>query len=106
ATRFDAALQLIVAVKRRFPALSLRTFSAAELAATGAAGAIARLQAAGLDSIGGVQSQVADAEWLDVQRVAHQARMRAAAPIVFGSGETVAERLEQFEAMRKLQAET
>jgi len=106
ATSFDVALQVIAEVKKRFPALSLRAFSAAELAAAGAADAIARLQTAGLDSIGGAQPEVVDTAWLNVHRAAHQAGMRTSARVVFGAGETVAERLDRFDAIRNLQAET
>ncbi len=106
ATSFDAALQVIAEVKKRFPALSLRAFSAAELAAAGVADAIARLQTAGLDSIGGVQPEVVDAAWLNVHRAAHQAGIRTSARVVFGAGETVAERLDRFDAIRNLQADT
>ena len=106
ATSFDGALHLIAEAKRRFPALSLRAFSAGELAAAGVAEAIARLQAAGLDSIGGAKPEVADAVWLNVHRSAHQAGMRTTARVVFGAGETVEERLERFDAIRTLQAET
>lgn len=106
ATSFDAALHLIAEAKERFPALSLRAFTAGEIAAAGVADAVARLQAAGLDSIGGAKPEVADAVWLNVHRSAHQAGMRTTARIVFGAGETVAERLERFDAIRTLQAET
>ena len=106
ATSFDAALQVIAEVKKRFPALSLRAFSAAELAAAGVADTIARLQTVGLDSIGGVQPEVVDAAWLNVHRAAHQAGIRTSARVVFGAGETVAERLDRFDAIRNLQAET
>ena len=106
ATAFEDALQLIAEVNKRFPAISLRAFSATELAAIAAPNPIEQLRVAGLDSIGGVQPEIADAAWLNVQRLAHEIGMRTTARIVFGAGETVAERLEQFDEIRKLQAET
>lgn len=106
ATAFEDALQLIAEVNKRFPAISLRAFSATELGAIAAPNPIEQLRAAGLDSIGGVQPEIADAAWLNVQRLAHEIGMRTTARIVFGAGETVAERLEQFDEIRKLQAET
>ena len=106
ATAFEDALQLIAEVNKRFPAISLRAFSATELGAIAAPNPIEQLRAAGLDSIGGVQPEIADAAWLNVQRLAHETGMRTTARIVFGAGETVAERLEQFDEIRKLQAET
>jgi len=105
-TAFDTAVAIVAATRLRFPALSLRAFSASEIEATGAAGAIARLYTAGLDSIGGIHPEVADATWLTAHRAAHQAGMRTNARIVFGAGETIAERLEQLDAIRQLQAET
>ncbi len=102
-TDFDVAVSMIAAVKGQFPFLSVRAFSTAEIQA---AGTIARLQAAGLDSIGGKHPEIVDSKWLASQRAAHQAGMRTTARIVFGAGETVAERLEQFDAIRQLQAET
>jgi len=106
ATAFEDALQLIAEVNKRFPAISLRAFSATELGAIAAPNPIEQLRVAGLDSIGGVQPEIADAAWLNVQRLAHETGMRTTARIVFGAGETVAERLEQFDEIRKLQAET
>ena len=106
ATAFEDALQLIAEVNKRFPAISLRAFSATELGAIAAPNPIEQLRVAGLDSIGGVQPEIADAAWLNVQRLAHEIGMRTTARIVFGAGETVAERLEQFDEIRKLQAET
>lgn len=106
ATAFEDALQLIAEINKRFPAISLRAFSATELGAIAAPNPIEQLRVAGLDSIGGVQPEIADAAWLNVQRLAHETGMRTTARIVFGAGETVAERLEQFDEIRKLQAET
>ena len=107
-TSFDAAVQLIAEAKRRFPSLSLRGLSAAEIGAAGVSteDAIAQLYKAGLDSIGGASPETADEAWLKVQRTAHNAGMRTTARVVFGAGETVAERLERFDAIRRLQEET
>ena len=106
ATSFDTTVHLIAEVKKRFPALSLRAFTVAELSAAGTGDSITRLQAAGLDSIGGVQPEVVDAAWLGVHRMAHKTGMRTTARIVFGAGETAAKRLERFDAIRKLQTDT
>ena len=65
-----------------------------------------RLRDAGLDSLGGVEPEVANEDWIRVQRVAHAAGMRTTARIVFGAGESFEERTAQFEAVRRLQEET
>lgn len=81
---------------------------------------IARLAAAGLDSIPGGGAEIlverlrqansggkctAD-EWLEVMRCAHQLGLRTSATMMFGAGETLAERIEHLERLRALQDET
>ncbi len=79
-----------------------------------------RLQAAGLDSLPGggaeilvdrVRHQVSEkkittAEWLDVMKCAHSIGMESTATMVIGLGETLAERVEHMEKIRRLQDET
>lgn len=79
-----------------------------------------RLKAAGLDSIpGGGAEILADRcrnllspnkctaqEWLDVMRAAHKLGMRTTATMMFGHIETVEERIEHLEKIRRLQDET
>ena len=82
---------------------------------------ISRLVAAGLDSIpgGGAEilvdrvrhllncdSKATAAEWLDVMRVAHHAGLRTTATMMYGSVETLDERLEHLFKLRDLQDET
>jgi cyclic dehypoxanthinyl futalosine synthase len=81
---------------------------------------IARLRAAGLDSIPGggaeilsdrVRSETAPRkcgadEWLEVMRQAHRQGMRTTATMMFGHIETMAERFEHLERVRNLQDET
>jgi cyclic dehypoxanthinyl futalosine synthase len=107
ATSFDWAVRLIAEVKRGFPSLWLRGFSAAQIEASGISveDAIGRLLETGLDSIGGAQPEIADEIWLKVHRAAHRAGLWTAARIVFGAGETIAERLDRLEAIRLLQGE-
>src|ERR671911_1010851 len=82
---------------------------------------IERLVAAGLDSIPGGGAEIlvdrvrkllncygkasAD-EWLDVMRHAHQAGLRTTATMMYGTIETVEERLEHLARLRELQDET
>ena len=79
-----------------------------------------RLQAAGLDSLPGggaeilvdrVRRQVSEKkittdEWLDVMKCAHSIGMESTATMVIGLGETMAERIEHMEKVRRLQDET
>jgi cyclic dehypoxanthinyl futalosine synthase len=82
---------------------------------------IARLIAAGLDSIpgGGAEilvdrarklmncySKATADEWLDVMRHAHRAGLRTTATMMYGSVETTGERLEHMLRLRELQDET
>jgi len=96
---------LLAGLKEHFPELWLQGFSARELAGFGEH-AMERLRDAGLDSIGGTEPELPDEGWLRIHRVAHQAGLRTSARIVFGAGETVADRLAGLEAIRGLQEET
>lgn len=81
---------------------------------------IRRLKAAGLDSIPGGGAEIlndrrrkeispgkcsAD-EWLDVMRIAHEEGIQTTATMVLGGGETLEERVEHLERIRRLQDET
>ncbi|AKX94658.1 cyclic dehypoxanthine futalosine synthase [Moorella thermoacetica] len=79
-----------------------------------------RLKKAGLDSLPGggaeilvdrVRGRVSPkktgaARWLEVMRAAHALGMKSTATMVFGLGETMAERIAHLEAIRQLQDET
>ena len=87
----------------------------AHVAAAGAGGASTRLIAAGLDSIPGGGAEIlvdrvrkllncygkasAD-EWLDVMRHAHRAGLRTTATMMYGTVETIEERLEHLLRLR------
>jgi cyclic dehypoxanthinyl futalosine synthase len=105
---YAAVSGLIAGVRQRFPELWLQGLSAREVADAGihVAEAIGRLRAAGLDTIGGATPEKPNEAWVAVHRAAHQAGMRTTARVVFGAGETFAERLDGFDAIRMLQAET
>jgi cyclic dehypoxanthinyl futalosine synthase len=106
-------------VRASFPAIWLEGVSAAEVAAMargcglGVRETIARLRDAGLDSIagdtaggiGGLAQGVAQ-EWAEVHRAAHGAGMRTTAAMVFGWEETIEQRVDLLEAVRRLQEET
>ncbi len=92
----------------------------AKLSGLSVAEVITRLRAAGLDSIPGggaeilcdrVRSETAPRkctadEWLAVMREAHHQGMRTTATMMFGHIETMAERFEHLDRVRKLQDET
>ncbi len=79
-----------------------------------------RLHAAGLDSVPGggaevlvdrIRRQIAPLkctsdEWLEVMRVAHRMGLRSSATMMFGSGETLLDRVQHFLKVRDLQDET
>jgi cyclic dehypoxanthinyl futalosine synthase len=81
---------------------------------------IARLRDAGLDSIPGGGAEILDEavrhrisrlkcsvqEWIDVHRTAHSLGMRTTATMMFGTGETIEQRLNHFEIVRRIQEDT
>jgi cyclic dehypoxanthinyl futalosine synthase len=114
-------------VKSRFPAFRLHALSPPEvihisrLAQIPTAEVIDRLIAAGLDSVpgGGAEilvdrvrkllncySKATADEWLGVMREAHRAGLRTTATMMYGTVETVEERLEHMFRLRELQDET
>jgi len=118
---------LFRAVKQRYPAFRLHALSPPEvihlsrLSRLSVPGVIDRLVAAGLDSIpgGGAEilvdrvrkllncySKATADEWLDVMRHAHRAGLRTTATMMYGTVETVEERLEHLFRLRDLQDET
>jgi len=114
-------------VKSRYPDFKLHALSPPEvihisrLSQLPVPEVIARLIAAGLDSIPGGGAEIlvdrvrkilncynkatAD-EWLDVMRHAHRAGLRTTATMMYGTVETLAERLEHVFRLRDLQDET
>ena len=114
-------------VKARFPDFRLHALSPPEiihisrLSQLPVREVIARLVAAGLDSIPGGGAEIlvdrvrrvlncynkatAD-EWLDVMREAHRAGLRTTATMMYGTVETPEERLEHLFRLRDLQDET
>jgi cyclic dehypoxanthinyl futalosine synthase len=128
-TRQPASLShfetLFSGIKQRFPGIHLHGLSATQIVALAAASSLslrdtlARLHAAGLDSIDShavilndeIRSRVAatkcsTADWLNVHRTAHQLGLSSTATMVFGVGETAAQRIDHLELLRALQDET
>jgi cyclic dehypoxanthinyl futalosine synthase len=112
-------------IKHRFPEIQLHGLSATQIVAIAAAenlslrDTIARLRDAGLDCIAGtavilndeirkraVPDKCTTAEWVNVHRTAHQLGLRTKATMIFGVGETIADRVAHLEILRTLQEET
>jgi cyclic dehypoxanthinyl futalosine synthase len=118
---------LFRAIKSRYPDFKLHALSPPEvihlsrLTQIGVPEVIDRLIAAGLDSIPGGGAEIlvdrvrrllhcygkatAD-EWLDVMRHAHRRGLRTTATMMYGTVETVEERIEHMMRLRALQDET
>jgi cyclic dehypoxanthinyl futalosine synthase len=118
---------LFRAIKQRYPTFRLHALSPPEvihlsrLAQLPVASVIDRLVAAGLDSIPGGGAEIlvdrvrrllhcygkatAD-EWLDVMRQAHRHGLRTTATMMYGTVETLEERIEHLVRLRELQDET
>ena len=124
--KIDYFERMMSGIKQRFPQVHLHCFSASEILAIaeysgiGVEETIVRLRAAGLDSIPGGGAEILDDEvrrrvarlkcltddWLNVHRTAHQIGMRTTATMMFGVGESVEQRINHFEVVRRLQEET
>jgi cyclic dehypoxanthinyl futalosine synthase len=117
---------LFRSVKQRYPAFRLHALSPPEvihlsrMSRLPVPQVIDRLVSAGLDSIpgGGAEilvdrvrrllncySKATSSEWLDVMRHAHRAGLRTTATMMYGTVETVDERLEHMFRLRDLQDE-
>jgi cyclic dehypoxanthinyl futalosine synthase len=118
---------LFRAIKERYPAFRLHALSPPEvihlsrLSQLPVPDVIDRLMAAGLDSIPGGGAEIlvdrvrkllhcygkatAD-EWLDVMRQAHRRGLRTTATMMYGTVETLEERIEHLMRLRALQDET
>jgi len=116
---------LFTGIKQRFPSIWLHGLSATQILALASAtklslrDTIARLQIAGLDSIGSnalilndeirnhvTPDKCSTADWLSVHRTAHQLGMSTTATMVFGVGETMEQRVDHLELLRQLQQDT
>ncbi|MFZ0590847.1 MAG: radical SAM protein, partial [Bryobacteraceae bacterium] len=113
---------LLRSIKRRFN-IWCHCFSApeivniAEVSGLTLRDTIARLRDAGLDSIPGGGAEILDAdvrhrisrlkcsvqEWIDVHRTAHSLGMSTTATMMFGTGETIEQRMNHFEIVRHIQ---
>jgi cyclic dehypoxanthinyl futalosine synthase len=121
----DRYESLFAGIKEHFPKTQLHGLSATQILALAAASqislrdTIARLRDAGLDSIAGSAVILDDeirrraapekctvADWVNVHRTAHQLGLHTKATMIFGVGETMAQRIDHLEILRALQQET
>lgn len=125
ALKLDFYSDLLKSIKTKY-AIHIHAFSPpeivhfAKLNSISVRDVIQELKSAGLDSIPGGGAEIlvdrcrnllspnkcTAQEWLDVMREAHMLNMRTTATMMFGHVETVEERIEHLEKIRKLQDET
>jgi cyclic dehypoxanthinyl futalosine synthase len=81
---------------------------------------LSRLRDAGLDSLPGGGAEILDDavrhrisrlkssvnDWIDVHRTCHAVGLRSTATMMFGTGETIEERMNHFDIVRKIQEDT
>jgi CofH subfamily radical SAM domain protein len=122
----DYFCTLIREIKRAYPAMGVGGFSPAEVhflsrrARLAPREVIARLKAAGLETMSGGGADILDDkmrkkfstsklkahEWVDIVRAAHRAGIRTSASILFGHEEDEVHICEHLEVIRDLQRET
>jgi aminodeoxyfutalosine synthase len=123
---FDYYTELLAGLKRIKPSIHLKAFTAVEIFyyhqryAMSVEEVLTRLRAAGLDSLPGggaeifaarVRKKICDDkcdadQWLDVHRTAHKLGLRSNCTMLYGTIETVEERVDHMLRLRALQDET
>ena len=123
---FDYFTGLLAALKAAAPTVTLKAFSAVEIFffhrqyGLSIEETLRRLRAAGLDSLPGGGAEILSSrvrraicpnkcaadEWLEVHRTAHRLGIRSNCTMLFGTVETLVERVEHLLRLRALQAET
>ncbi|GAN35135.1 MAG: dehypoxanthine futalosine cyclase [Candidatus Brocadia sp. AMX2] len=123
--KLDFYIDLLQSIKTRYD-VHIHAFSPPEIVHfsklndTPVRNVIQKLKTAGLDSIPGGGAEIlvercrrllspnkcTAQEWLDVMREAHKLDMKTTATMMFGHVETIGERIEHLDKIRKLQDET
>ena len=123
---FDYFTGLVAALKAAAPGITVKGFSAVEIFffhrryGMTIAEVLGRLRQVGLDSLPGGGAEIFAArvrqaicpnkcgadEWLEVHRCAHRLGIKSNATMLFGTIETLAERVDHLLRLRDLQAET
>ena len=117
---------MLRSIKEKFPQITIHSFTATEIqyfaqqAGLSILDTLKRLQEAGLDSLpgGGAEilvdevrqkvspKKIMTEDWLHVMECAHSIGMESTATMVIGFGETMAQRIEHMEKIRRLQDKT
>lgn len=117
---------MLSSISNRFPSVVIHSFTATEIqyfayqAGISVEECLRRLQYAGLASLpgGGAEilvdevrqrispKKIMSDDWLNVMRTAHKIGMESTATMVIGFGETMEQRIEHMEKIRRLQDET
>jgi aminodeoxyfutalosine synthase len=123
---FEYFTGLLQALKQAAPNIHIKAFSAVEifffhrLYGLSVEDVLRRLHTAGLDFLPGGGAEIFSArvrkaicpnkcgadEWIDVHRTAHRLGIRSNCTMLFGTVETIAERVQHLLRLRELQAET
>jgi cyclic dehypoxanthinyl futalosine synthase len=124
--RIEFYENMLSSIKAKYPQVHLHCFSApeinciAEVSGLTVKDTIARLMAAGLDSIPGGGAEILDDEirqkisrlkcrsdeWVNMHRDAHSLGMRTTATMMFGCGEEYRHRVNHLETVRQIQEDT
>ncbi len=122
----DYYLNLISSVHQKFPQVHVHSFSVVEIdfialkAKLSVRDVLLKFKEAGLNSLPGAGAEMlvervrklispkknSTERWIEVMRTAHEVGLRTTATMVFGHLETLEERIEHLEVLRKLQDET
>lgn len=123
---FDYYVGYVRALKDRYPNITVKAHTAAEIEFFSRISGLSyeevlkTLMDAGLDTLTGGGAEIlseryrkkmgvgkaTSEQWLEVQRVAHRLGMRTHATMLYGSIETIEERIEHMTQLRELQDET
>jgi cyclic dehypoxanthinyl futalosine synthase len=123
--KIDWYEDLLRGIKQRFD-IWCHCFSApeivniAEVSGLSLRDTLARLRDAGLDSVPGGGAEILDddvrrrisrlkcttQEWVDVHRTCHALGIRTTATMMFGTGETIEQRMNHFDIVRQIQEDT
>ncbi len=123
--RIDKYVEMVQAVKEKFPHIFLHSFSPAEIVYIAKKNKIdiddvvKTLKKAGLDSVPGAsdllvdrirkkvsQNKITRDEWCDVIRILAKNNMKSSATMTYGMGETLEEKIEHLQVVRDIQDET
>ena len=123
---FDYYLETIATLKKHFPNVTIKAYTAAEIqffskiSGYSVEKVLKELIDAGLDTLPGGGAEIlseryrqkmspdkaSTEEWLEVHRIAHSLGLKTHATMLYGSIETIEERLTHMLLLRELQAET